>query len=354
MTMKRAFALISALSLCLGLLAGCRPPETGSKESDKVYELTFAIHDPEDSLRTLYYEQLAQQTSEATNGKVKITVVPNGELLASTDVAEGVLAGEADMGWLLTTFFPGQFPLSEAVALPMLFEDSYVASQVLLDLYERSPELQDELKHYKILQLYTNPINTIFTNEKIERVSDLKGMHIRATTGVATDIVAAWGGSPLLMGPEQMHLSVEKGILDAMVFEWSGFDVYNLGEVTHYCVDVPVTCGVFMTVMNQESYDSLPEPYQAVIDEIWGAREVSLEVAQSFLDNARAAREKGIQEYGMTVIELSDGAVAEFREVADDYVEAWVEKMTTDDFDARAYLDLLLSLKAQYEGPPRS
>lgn len=352
--MKRAFALISALSLCFGLLAGCESSGTSSNEYDKVYQLSFAIHDPEDSLRTLYYERLAEQTSEATNGKVKITVVPGGKLLASTDVAEGIPAGAADMGWLLTTFFPGQFPLSEAVTLPMLFEDSYVASQVLLDLYERSPELQAELKNYKILQLYTNPINTIFTNEKIERVSDLKGMHIRATAGVATDIVAAWGGSPLLMGPEEIYQSVEKGVLDAMVFEWSGFDVYDLGEVTRYCVDVPVTCGVFMTVMNQESYDSLPEKYQAVIDEIWGAREVSLEFAQSFIDNADAAREKGVNEYGMTVIELSDSAAAEFRDVADDYVEAWVEKMTTDAFDAQAYLDLLLSLKEQYEEQPLS
>ncbi len=347
--MKRAFALISALSLCFGLLAGCEPSGTISNEYAKVYKLSFTIHDPKDSLRTLYFEQLAEQTSEATNGKVRITVVPDGKLLASTDVAEGVLAGTADMGWLLTSFFPGQFPLSEAVTLPMLFEDSYAASQVLLDLYERSPELQDELKNYKILQLYTNSINTIFTNEKIERVSDLKGMHIRATTGVAADIVAAWGGSPLLMGPEEIYRSVEKGVLDAMVFEWSGFDVYDLGEVIRYCVDVPVTCGVFMTVMNQESYNSLPEKYQAVIDEIWGAREVSLEFAQSFIENANAACEKSVNEYGMTVIELSDSAAAEFRVAADDYVEAWVEEMTTDTFDAQAYLDLLLSLKAQYE-----
>jgi TRAP-type C4-dicarboxylate transport system substrate-binding protein len=231
----------------------------------------------------------------------------------------------------------------------MLFEDSYVASQVLLDLYERSPELQDELKSYKVLQLYTNPINTIFTNKEIQSVSDLKGLHIRATTGVATDIVAAWGGSPLLMGPEEIYRSVEEGVLDAMVFEWSGFDVYDLGEVVRYCVDVPVTCGVFMTVMNQETYNSLPAPYQAAIDEIWGSREVSMECARAFLEDADAAREKGVQEYGMTVIELSDRAAAEFRAVADDYVEAWVEDMTTDTFDAQAYLELLLALKAQYE-----
>ncbi len=347
--MKRVLVLFLVLSVCIGMLTGCEHSDTSSSERDKIYELSFAIHDPEESLRTLYYQQLAEQTSEATNGKVRITVVPDGKLLASTDIAEGVLAGTADMGWMLTGFFPEQFPLSEAVTLPMLFEDSYVASQVLMDLYACSPELQNELRNYKVLQMYTNPINTIFANERIERISDLEGMHIRATTGVAADIVAAWGGSPLLMGPEEIYQSVEKDVLDAMVFEWSGFEMYNLGEVTHYCVNVPVTCGVFMTVMNQDSYNRLPEEYQVVIDEIWGTREVSLELAQFFVDNADAARERGLDEYGMTMIELSDNAAAEFREAADDYVADWVEKMTTDTFDAQMYLDLLLSLKNQYE-----
>ena len=348
--MKRIMILTAVCVLCFGLLTGCGSLKTAGGKHDKVYELSFAIHDPADSVRTLYYEQLAEQTREATDGKVNITVVPDGRLLASSDVAEGVQAQTADMGWVLTTLYPEQFPLSEAVTLPMLFEDSYVASQVLLDLYEQSPELQQELENYKVLQMYTNPINTIFSNEPIRRVSDMEGLHVRATNGVATDIVTAWGGSPLLMGPEEIYQSVEKDVLDAMVFEWSGFDVFELGEVTRYCVELPVTCGVFITVMNRETYAALPEEYQKAIDEIWGARDVSLELAQSFIDNATVAREKGIAEYGMSVIELSDDAVVEFRKAADGYIETWVEEKTTDTVDARAYLDLLLSLKAQYEG----
>ena len=348
--MKRMIVSTVACLLCFGLLAGCGSLKTAGRKNDKVYELSFAIHDPADSVRTLYYEQLAEQTREATGGKVNITVVADGRLLSSSDVAEGVQAQTADMGWVLTTLYPDQFPLSEAVTLPMLFEDSYVASQVLLDLYEQSPELQKELENYKVLHIYTNPINTIFSNEPIRCVSDMEGMHVRATTGVATDIVTAWGGSPLLMGPEEIYQSVEKNVLDAMVFEWSGFDVFELGEVTRYCVELPVTCGVFIAVMNQESYAALPEEYRKTIDEIWGSRDVSLELAQSFIDNATAAREKGIAEYGMSVIELSDDAVIEFRKAADGYIEAWVEENTTDTVDARAYLDLLLSLKAQYEG----
>lgn len=347
--MKRAFSSLLALSLCFALLAGCRSGGLSADKKDKVYELTFSIHDPADSVRTRYYEQLADKTREATGGKVEITVVPDGALLASTDVAEGVQAGTADMGWLLTTLFPDQFPLTEAVTLPMLFEDSYAATQVLLDLYEQSPELQNELKNYKVLGMYTNPINMLFTNTKVEQVADLEGMHIRATTGVAADILTAWGASPLLMGPEEIYQSMELNILQGMVFEWSGFDVYHLSEMAGYCVDLPITCGVFLTVMNRESYNALPAEYQAVIDEIWGARDVSLELAQSFLEDAAAARARNVRENDVTVIRLTWQATAEFQDVADDYIDAWVGRMTTDRFDAEAYLALLLALKEQYE-----
>lgn len=347
--MKRVLSLIFACSLCLTLLAGCEASGFSLGRGARSYKLTFTIHDPADSVRTRYYEQLADKTREATDGRVDITVVPDGELLASTDVAEGVQAGTADMGWLLTTLFPDQFPLTEAVTLPMLFDDSYTASQVLLDLYEQSPELQKELKNYKVLGMYTNPINILFTDREIGRVSDLEGLHIRATTGIATDIVTAWGASPLLMGPEEIHMSMEKRVLQGMVFEWSGFDVYRLGEVTRYWVELPITCGVFITVMNRESYEALPAKYQAVIDEIWGSREVSLELAQSFIDSADAAREKCVSEYGMTEITLSRQAAAEFQDIADDFIDAWVAERTKGTFNAQKYLDLLLTLKEQYE-----
>lgn len=347
--MKKILALILALSMCFGLLAGCGNSASKTDDEDKVYELSFTIHDPATSVRTLYYEELAEKTRQATNGKVDITVYPGGTLVASTDVAEGVQAGTADMGWLLTTFFPGQFPLSEVITLPMMFEDSYVASEVLLDMYEQSPELQAELDNYKVLGLYANPINTIFANEEITSVSDLKGLQIRATAGVATDMVTAWGGSPILMGPGDIYQSVEKGVLSGMVFEWSGFDAFNLGEVTKYCINLPTTCGVFMTIMNKDSYNNLPEEYQKVIDEIWGARDVSLELAQSFVDDANAASQAGVNEHGMTIVELSDSAIEEFKFAADGYIDSWVESKTTNSFDAQAYLDLMLSLKAEYE-----
>lgn len=356
--------LSAALALCLlfTLLTACSK-DSGSGNSNnnsnnnsdnsgsgQTYKLSMTIHDPATSAKTMKYEELAEKTREATDGKLDITVYPGGTLVASTDVADGIAAGSADMGWLFTTFFPGQFPLTEIVTLPMMFEDHEIATDVLLKLYEQSPELQAELSEYKVLNLYCNPINHFYTTKPVESMADLKGMQIRATAGVATDMVTAWGGSPILMGPGDMYQSIEKGVLNGMVFEWSGFNAFRLGEVTKYCTNLPICCGVFLCVMNKDSYDKLPAEYQQVIDEIWGDPQVSKEFADVFTADEQLGLSVGVNDEGMTVIDLTDEATAEFKVAADQYAENWVKNQTTSSFDAQSYLDLMLSIKEELEG----
>lgn len=369
--LTRILSAALALSLLFTLLAACSGGNSGGSNSGgssggssgggnssgssggssgESYKLSMTIHDPATSAKTQKYMELADKTREATDGKLDITVYPGGTLVASTDVADGVAAGSADMGWLFTTFFPGQFPLTEVVTLPMMFENHEDATDVLLKLYEQSPELQAELSDYKVLNLYCNPINHFYTTKPVESVADLKGMQIRATAGVATDMVTAWGGSPILMGPGDMYQSIEKGVLNGMVFEWSGFNAFRLGEVTKYCTNLPICCGVFLCVMNKDSYDKLPAEYQQVIDEIWGDPQVSREFADVFTEDEQLGLNVGVNDEGMTVIDLSDAATAEFKAAADEYVNGWVEKQTTSSFDAQAYLDLMMSIKKDVEG----
>ena len=52
---------------------------------------------------------------------------------------------------------------------------------------------------------------------------------------------------------------------------------------------------------------------------------------------------------GMEIIVPDEEALAGFQVAADQYIADWVTKNTTDSFDAQAYLDLMLELKAEAE-----
>ena len=89
---------------------------------------------------------------------------------------------------------------------------------------------------------------------------------------------------------------------------------------------------------------------QQVIDEIWGDPQVSKEFADVFTADGQLGRSVGVNDVGMTVIELTDEATAEFKVAADQYAENWVKNQTTSSFDAQSYLDLMLSIKEELEG----
>ncbi len=352
---KRIFAMLTVLALALTMLAACSKSDSGSgggagssgsnssggAGSGKTYELSFTIHDPSTSAKVAYYQTLCDQVYEQTDGGVKITIFPGGTLLAGTDVMEGVMSGTADIGWLFTTFFPEQFPMTDIASLPMAYKDNIQSTSMLLDLYEQSEILQKELSNYKILGMTCNPINYIYSTTPVRSVSDMKGLVIRATAGVATDMVSAWGGSPTLMAPNDLYESMNKKTLDGYVFEWSGNNSYNLAEVIDYCTELPITCGTFLVAMNLEKWNSLPEEYQQVIDNVWD-REASLAVAQVFLDDSEVGRQKAIDQ-GVEIITPDDAATAEFKVAADTYAQKWVEK-----YDAQEYYDLAMEYAAKY------
>ena len=350
---KRIISLFAAAALLMALLAACggdtNKGNGDNKNDGKTYELSFTIHDPATSAKTHKYEELAAAVKDATNGAVNITVYPGATLVAAGDVAEGVLSGAADMGWLFIPFFPDQFPLTEALSLPLVFDDSITGTKVLLELYEQVPELQAELSKYKVLNMYLNPVNYIYSNTPVHTASDVASLQLRATAGTVTNMIQAWGGTPITMGPGDMYNAIEKKTLDGAIFEWSGFDDFSLYEVVDYVTEVPVCSGIFLAVMNLDKYNSLPAEYQETLDEIWGDPQVSIDFAQIYMDDFPEAYQHA-EENGMTVITPTADEIATFQVAADNYIQQWITKNTSADFDAQAYYDLMLSIRDQIVG----
>ena len=313
----------------------------------EVYELSFTIHDPATSAKTHAYEELAKQVEEATDGHVIITVYSAGSLVAGTDVAEAVLNGVADMGWLCTPFFPGQFPLNEAVVLPMMTNDGMKSSEVLNKLYAENEDLQKEMSRYKVFHMYTTPVFSLCMTSPVRSPEDLKGVTIRATAGIPTSVVQKWGGNPVVMAPGDLYEAIEKGTIGGAVFEWSGIGSFKLQEIIKYYTEVGISNNVFYAVMNLDSWNSLPKEYQDIMDEIWGGEEVGMKIAKIFDDDYQAARKEGLEKYDCEVVELTEEELAAFQEGADEVINEWIEANSKNGFDAAAYVERVRELYAE-------
>ena len=344
-----ALALAMTLALCVGLV-GCGGSGSSSNNSnsgnasgdagsnDKVYEFTLSMHDAKTTASAIYLQSWIDKVAEVTDNHVKITLYDGATLSAATDIGDNVKGGSVDIGWLYTSYYAGQFPLSDVINLPMQgFGDPVDSTEVLWALHDKYDEVENEWSDFKLLMLYGNPGMILCTADKpVTCVDDLEGMSIRCPSGAITDVLIAWGASPVTMAPPDLYEAVEKKNVAGYIFEPSGICNFSLETITAYYTDMVMYDGPFALIMNKAQWESLPEEYQTAIESVSG-KDASIGAAQAFSDDVTAKREKMVAAGG-EFVEVSDEAKAEFKVAADAYAETWVEQQTKDGFDAAAYL----------------
>jgi TRAP-type C4-dicarboxylate transport system substrate-binding protein len=351
---KRIGCLAAGVSL---LLAGCgggsasagdSSAASSSGSTEDTYTLSLTMHDPVTSSIGLIYQDWADQVEEATDGHVKVELYGSGTLAAGTDVVDYVKSGAADIGWIYTAFFSGQFPLTEVVSIPMLglYHPAQTAN-VLWDLYEDNDALQDELSGFKVLMLYGNPVNFISTKSvEVTTADDLKGLNLRCPSGGVAEVLQDMGVNTILMNSNDIYDGLEKGTIAGTVHEWNGIATFSLDEQLNYYMDLPLYEGVFILGMNWDSWNQLPEEYQTAIESV-SLRTGSISVAEQFNDAAMEHKDE-ILAAGGTLVEPSDQLTEALQAAADSYAQEWAAANTTDDFDAEAYYEEAAQLADTY------
>ena len=344
-------SLLLVLAFCLGL-AGCGSSGAASSggDKDKVYEFTLSMHDPKTTANAVYIQSWIDKVAEVTDGHVKITLYDNATLSAATDIGDNVKSGAVDIGWLYTSYYAGQFPLSDVINLPMQgFGDPVVSTEVLWALHDKYSQVEGEWGDFKLLMLYGNPGMILCSAEKpIQGLADLKGMTIRCPAGAVTDLLAAWGASPVTMAPPDLYEAIEKKNINGYIFEPAGICNFSLQEITNYYTDYPLYDGPFGLIMNKAQWDSLPKEYQDAIDGISG-KEASLGAAKVFAEDVAAKREV-IKSAGGQFVELPAASIAEMQVAADATAQNWIANNSKDGLDAAAYLADAKAFAVQFGG----
>lgn len=380
MNLKRILALVFAAALVLTLCVGCGSSSSSSSgtstdsgsastgtastdagSSDAAasdgsvpdlgdYELSMSVHDPETASNVIYLQSWADKVNEVTDGHVTITIYPSAVLSAATDIGDNVLAGAVDIGWLYTSYYAGQFPLSDVINLPMQgFGDPVVSTEVLWELYNTYDDLQEEWSQFKLLMLYGNPGMMLASSDTpITSLSDLAGRTLRCPSGPITEVITAWGASPITMSPGDIYEALEKNNISAYIFEPAGIVNFSLQEVTAYYTDYQLYDGPFGVIVNWNSWNNLPAEYQELIESVSGY-EASIAAAEFSLTAVAEARETMVAAGG-EFVELSDDAIAEMQVAADAYAETWAAGITSSTLDGAEYLAAAQAAAAQYAG----
>ena len=340
---RRIAALVLTGVMALSLAAATQ----AFAADDEVYELSLSTHDPSTSNKTIYFQQWADEIKEASDGRINITIYSGGSLAAGTAALDALRTQVCDIAWIYPQYFAGQFPLSEIISQPIGVSSVPQGVQVLYDLYDKYPELQEEVSEFVPLMIHTNPLNKICCTEAhpVHSVADLKGLTYRASAGTPSDLLLAWGATPIQMAPGDIYQAVQKGTVDGYIFDWSGMVSFGLQEVTKYLVTYPVYCGPYYLMMNKDSFNELPEDLQNIILEHSGL-DASLGLAWIYEYDENRGYEACI-EAGCEPIDLTEEAQEEFASYNEGLIDTWKEN-NKDKIDVEAYVKDAQELAEKY------
>ena len=273
---------------------------------------------PKNALVNRALPDLIKLVEKKSNGRLKINYVGGPEVVKTFDQGEALRRGTIDV-ILYTPFgyLKSFAPELQAKGLSVLtpWEERAIGVH----------DIWDKICQEKIGVKYLGSIHSvidfsIYTNKKVEKLADLKGLKIRAMP-LYTPFLKKLGVKPIIIPPTDVYTAMQRGVVDGYMFT-TDFEIPDWGwhEVTKYKI-VP---GVFQlenaTLVNLKKYNALPKDLQKVFEEC-------IEIFEG-VDTVRILRRKDkaweeMQAKGVTAVNLPAAEAETFVKTA--YEATWEE-----------------------------
>jgi TRAP-type C4-dicarboxylate transport system substrate-binding protein len=345
--MKRMTILLIIFSFCLAMGIGNSVAQTAKQQT---IELKLTHQDPTTSfVHREGFVKWAKLISDKTKGRVKVTIFPGESLAKARDAYDVVMeGGVADISWGAIGLFPGRFPLSEVIALPMLgVESAIVGSKIIQELYNTTPAIQKEYPKVKhLIAFSTTDFPIGFRSKNVQKIEDMKGLRIRSTTKPFMAYLKALGAEPIVLPPPEMYESLQRGVLDGCSIDWQGFYAYKLPEVVKYILDAKICVVPFFIIMNEKTWNSLPPDIQKVFEEVSG-----MFGAELFGKSFQAAKDPAIElakKRKVEITKLSKEEQARWLKTAEPVWEEWIKTNEAKGLPAREVFQKTRQLVKKY------
>ena len=272
----------------------------------KTIELKFAhFMSPMHIQHQKSFAPFCKKVAELTKGQVKIKIYPGGALGGPKQLPDAVKAGITDIAFTIPAYTTGRFPRTSVFDLPFIFDSALNTTKVLYSLaYDY---LADDYKDYKILWFYScGPGQLHSVTNPIRRVEDLKGMKMRAPGAYMSKALKLCGANPVGMPISKLTMSLQKKVIDGMLTPYSAVIDFRLWDLVKHIADVNMYTMPMAVLMNQQKWNSLPDPAKRAIDEAsgmqWGlhAAQVYDDHDQNMLNQNKKSRKVEIYKVPMS------------------------------------------------------
>ncbi len=225
---------------------------------------------------TANYTQLlmpfAQAVEQQSAGRIEMAVKPGGGYGKPTELLAMVEKGDIDIAASVQGYYPGHFPQSSVIELPLMFDTAPAGTHALTGLY-KDGLLAKDYASVKVLALYVSPpFGILTTGKKITSLRDLRGLRIRTPGPTVGLPLARLGAIPLGVPSIMIGDAIAKGVVDAIAFSMdstlttAGAGGKSVAEQLSVAVDLRFAGPALMLVMNRAKWDALSPDLQAELE----------------------------------------------------------------------------------------
>ncbi|EPX85288.1 TRAP transporter substrate-binding protein [Salipiger mucosus] len=307
-------------------------------------DFQFSIHhflSPKSPTQTMLLEPWAESIEEASDGRIAFEIFPAMSLGgAPPELFSQVRDGVVDLAWTLPGYTPGTFPHLEVFELPDVHGgDARATNLAINDMME---DLAADFEDVHPILVHVHTGNALhLAGDAIGGIEDMEGLKIRSPSRTGAWLIEELGAEPVAMPVPALPQALSKKVVDAALVPFEVAIPLGLSELTSASVELEggqrFGTSTFIFAMNKDSYESLPEDLQKVIDDHSG-RALAEEMGVEWNDIEPVGKQMA-RDAGNSVVELSAEASAAFDAPFEAVAQRWLSEAADMGIDGEALLE---------------
>ncbi len=217
--------------------------------------------------------KFTKMVEKATHGQVKFTMFPAAQLVPLKQGLSGLKNGVLDMLAGCSVYYQGLVPEGAVDWMP------FVAAGHRSQFWKF---INSGKMHDIIYNAYLKKANAVWLTDVLcgsegiigrdhkvfRRISQLKGIKLRAAGGLSTRTAEALGASPVTIDTGELYPALQRGTIDAAIFPEYGLKDYQLYEVakTYTKPGLYIWCDDLW--INKNTWNSLPKNLRDTIQKV--------------------------------------------------------------------------------------
>ncbi len=272
--------LAMALTVTLIFSMGIFSKKAYAKTYNLKFQLTWNTQHPEYKA----YKKFVKMIKEATNGKIRFTLFPASQLIATSEALDGLSKGTIDMLASSAVYYHGMVPEGDVDWLPYI---SLGNRKAFWNYMNYNKGGKKGAFHDIIYKDYLKKANSVWLtsvlcagegiigrgNKAFKTIDSLKNIKLRTAGGVATRVAKAWGAAPVTMSTSEIYPALQRGTVDALIFTVYGLKDYKFFEIAKTYTNPPVFTWSDDLWINKNSFEKLPKNLQKTLVDVahkWG------------------------------------------------------------------------------------